>query len=223
MCWNWAKGKLIASTTVSSANFPIYRCIFSPLDASVAVVIGLECVKFFRIGEKDMRPLHENALPNENCTACCWMRTPDDHLLVGTEEGKIMLFRSGELLNTLGCSPGPDFPIKSLISISGGFAAGTVLGTIIFFSYDESKDQALFDNQFQWVNTVAATDLSNGNITTIALCPRDERLCVLTSDAQLLSMPATSTKSISQEMVKYTVASFHGPKAITGKLIVTNC
>lgn len=124
MCWNWAKAKLIASCVVSIVGVPVYKCMFSPLDASVCTVIGKECVKFFRIGEKEMRPLQENIIPNNNFTAFTWMRTPDDHLLVGTDEGKILLFRSGEFLLHVPNSPGPKFPITSIVSIPGGCLVG---------------------------------------------------------------------------------------------------
>eukprot|EP01038_Epipyxis_sp_PR26KG_P004822 gene4822-6757_t len=189
MCWNWAKSKLIASTSVSFGS-PVYKCMFSPLDASVAAVIGKECVKFFRVGEKEIRPLQENIFHNTNFTAFCWMRNPDDHLLVGTDEGKIIVFRSGEVLLHLPCSPGSEFPITSLISIAGGFIAGSAPGAFLFFRYDDSKDQAYFDTQFTLIKILTASDLSNGYIISLALDPRDEKICGLTSDGQLLSVSA---------------------------------
>eukprot|EP00981_Chlorochromonas_danica_P000466 scaffold98_cov248-Ochromonas_danica.AAC.7 len=86
MIWNWSRAKLMSAAAVSIAGSPLYKCMFSPLDASVVTVIGKDCVKFFRAGEKDIRPLQENPLPNNNFTAYCWMRNPDDHLLNITAE-----------------------------------------------------------------------------------------------------------------------------------------
>lgn len=216
MIWNWSRAKLMCAAAISMSGSPLYRCMFSPLDASVVTVIGKDCVKFFRAGEKDLRPLQENNMPNNNCTAFCWMRNPDDHLLVGTDSGKIMLFRSGEYVTLLPCSPGPSFPITSLASIGGGFVAGSAPGTFFFFSYDESKDQALFDSQFKLINVVTATEFSGGAVQCLALCPKDERLCAVTSDGQVLLLPVVFMAAITAEHVKYAVSSFHGPKPITG-------
>lgn len=215
MCWNWAKAKLIASATVSNGT-PMYRCVFSPLDASVACCIGKDCVNFFRIGEKEMRPLQENTMPNHNFTSFCWMRFPDDHLLAGTDDGKIVLFRSGEFLMNVMCAPGSEYPIMSLVSITGGFIAGSSPGTFLFFFYDESKDQALFDSQFSLLSIVTAPELSSGYISMLALDTKDEVLVGITSDGQLLTVPALSPQTLTTEHVKYLISSFHGPKPITG-------
>ncbi|RYH26673.1 hypothetical protein EON65_14300 [archaeon] len=216
MVWNWARAKLQCAANISISGSPLYRCMFSPIDASVITVIGKDYVKFFRGGEKDLRPLQDNHMPNNNFTAFCWMRNPDDHLLVGTDGGKIMLFRSGEYITTLPCSPGSQYPITSIASITGGFIAGSQPGTIFYFSYDESKDQALFDNQFKLINVVTATEFTQGSIQALALCPKDERLLSLTSDGQLLLNPVTYMQNITVEHVKYAIQSFHGPKPITG-------
>eukprot|EP01040_Poterioochromonas_malhamensis_P000852 gene852-905_t len=216
MCWNWARAKLLCQMSISLSGAPLYRCMFSPLDTSVATVIGKDYVKFFRIGEREIRPLQENHFPNNNFLSFCWMRFPDDHLLAGTEEGKIFLFRSGELVTILPCSPGPQFPITSLVSIIGGFAAGSSSGTYFYFSYDDTKDQALFDSQFKLVNVITASDFSSGLVNSLAICPKDERILSLTSDGQLLMLPASNVATVSAANVQFALTSFHGPKPITG-------
>jgi len=244
------------------------RCVFSPLDSSLATVIGKDCVKFYRIGEKEIRPLHENTLLGCNFISLCWMRNPDDHLLTGTEDGRIILFRSGEYLTELLCAPAHihcesdrtaavtphststpvklrkystssslvseasaaaeaannsaaptpfRFPITSMVSIGGGFIAGSAQGTLFFYVYDESKDQVLFDAQFSLINTVTmSADMTSGHFHSIGLCPKDEKLCGLTSDGQILSMSVVYKESLRPEQVKYAMSSFHGPKPITG-------
>lgn len=216
MCWNWSRAKLVASANISLTGAPMHKCMFSPLDSSVATVIGKDCVKFFRVGEKEIRPLQDNHMTNNNFLSFCWMRNPDDHLLVGTEEGKIILFRSGEFVTMLPISPGANYPITSLTSIIGGFVAGSANGTFFYYSYDETKDQALFDSQFKLVKKIAATDLAQGTLLTIAIDPKDERLCALSSDGQLILAPAQQTNLITPGQVSYAITSFHGPKAITG-------
>jgi cilia- and flagella-associated protein 57 len=216
MVWNWSRAKMLASTPISLSGTPMHKCIFSPLDASVAAVVGKDCVKFFRVGDKEIRPLQDNQMIGNNFLSLCWMRAPDDHLLVGTEEGKIMLFRSGEFLTLLPISPGPQHPITSLTSILGGFVAGTASGRFIYFSYDESKDQALFDSQFKLLNNLSVSDLAQGGLSCIAICPKDERLCALTSDGQLIVAPGQNVVGVTAAQLNYAAISFHGPKAIAG-------
>jgi WD40 repeat protein len=216
MCWNWSRAKVLCSMSISLSGSPLHRCMFSPLDSSVATVIGKDCVKFFRIGEREIRPLQENIFTGNNFISFCWMRFPDDHLLAGTEEGKIFLFRSGEFVTVLPSSPGPNFPITSLVSIIGGFVAGSSSGSFFYYTYDESKDQALFDTQFKLTNVLTATELSSGLVTTMAICPKDERIVSITSDGQILILPAINGPSLSSNNVKYALTPFHGPKPITG-------
>lgn len=270
MCWNWSKNRLIASSPVSVMGIPLTKCVFSPLDSSLATVIGKECVKFYRIGEKEIRPLHENTLPGCNFISLCWMRNPDDHLLVGTEDGRLILFRSGEYLTELLCAPHhlysepePEpavssttpkklsskassvnststelvslpadvgaaagapavavpfkFPITSMSSIGGGFIVGSSNGTLFFYSYDESKDQVLYDAQFSLVNTVCVSaDMTSGSFLTLSLCPKDEKLCGLTSDGQILFASVVYKEALRPENVRFAMCSFHGPKPITG-------
>jgi len=104
-----------------------------------------------------------------------------------------------------------------MVSIGGGFIAGSAQGTLFFYVYDESKDQVLFDAQFSLVNTVTmSADMTSGHFHSIGLCPKDEKLCGLTSDGQILSMSVVYKESLRPEHVKYAMSSFHGPKPITG-------
>ena len=233
MCWNWNKAKLIASSSVSVSTTPMYKCSFSPLDSSVAVVLGKESVKFYRIGEKDMRILHDSHMPGCNFISSCWMRTPDDHLLVGTDEGRILLFRSGEFLTEIVCAPAhikqsdlakslPKiallnvYPISSLVSISGGFIAGSACGTLFIYHYDDTRDQVLYDEQFSVLNILSASDLTSGILQCIALCPKDEKLSAITSDGQLITISVVKKESIKADNFKYLSTPFHGPQQITG-------
>lgn len=162
--------------------------MLSPLDPSVATVIGKEYVKFYRIGEKEMRPLHENRMPDKNFTACCWMRTPDDHLLCGTDGGIVSLFRFGEHLFDLDCTPGADYPITAMTCSSTGFICGSIDSSILFYAYDDTKDQVHYKSQFVLIKIISGSELSPGYITAFSLCPKAENLCLVTSDAQMLKV-----------------------------------
>lgn len=214
--WNWAKAKVIASVK-ASFDLPMCQCMYSPIDTTIAVCCGQQYVKFFRIVDKEARVLHETHMPEQNFTCMTWMRHPDDHLLAGTESGEVFMFRAGQLVMSLPCAPGPamSMAVTSMASCRGGFIAGSTQGTLFFYGYDETRDQALFDDQFRLLRQ-QTTEHSSGAVLHIALCPADEKVCVLTSDAQLLSVPLYSSSSGTPQEITPTVTSFHGPSPIVG-------
>ena len=144
--WSWSKGQIIAETPISPAGNELYQCSFSPFDSNVVCIVGRDCVKFFRIVENEIRPLQECLLPDHNFLCHCWLREPDDHVLAGTDTGEIVLFRAGERLFSLDCSPrrsGPNrtpMPITSLLPITGGFVVGSNPGNFMFFSVGAASD-----------------------------------------------------------------------------------
>jgi WD40 repeat protein len=226
--WNWAKAKVVASMEISPQGSPINHICFSPIDTTILMAIGQDYVKYFRISDKEMRLLHENHIPGQNFLSYCWMRTPEDHAIVGSEDGTLLLFRQGQYGMTLPRAS-KNLPISCLTAIPGGFVAGSS-ERILFFSYDDQRaDQAMYDDQFKLVAEVE-TDLFRGVVTSLAPSPTDELMVALTSDAQLVQFPITSPHSLTREDLKYVVCSFHGPKSIIGMdvsalkpLIMTAC
>jgi hypothetical protein len=55
---------------------------------------------------REMRLLRENPFTGKNCLSIIWMRAPDDHVIVGTESGQLLIFNSGEYLYEMQNSPG---------------------------------------------------------------------------------------------------------------------
>jgi WD40 repeat protein len=96
-CWNWYKARPVATAFVSmNAASALCKCSFNPIDTSVACLIGKDVVKFYRIIDKDIRLLRENLMENCNYVAHCWLRSPDDHVIAGTDSGLLSVFRSGK-------------------------------------------------------------------------------------------------------------------------------
>ena len=228
LCWNWSKAKLVAYAQVSNiATMPFTRCSFSPVDASIACVTGRDCVKFFRIADKDMRVVHDNVLEGNNFISQCWLRHPDDSLLAGTDTGDLVLFKSGEYVCHLGCSPGSEKPITSLLSVAKGFIFGSKPGFIQYIKFDDEKlsdfqqrernrhVEVNYNDFFVPVRSVLS-DLTLGSIQSICLSPNEESCCALTSDNQLLNIPLLNPAVLTPEDIKLFQISFHGPKAIQG-------
>jgi cilia- and flagella-associated protein 57 len=228
--WNWQKARVMSSMSVSVNGDPIYDICFSPIDVTVCCCIGKEYIKFYRTSDKEMRLLHETHFPNKTFTTMAWMRHPEDHLLVGSEEGDILLFRAGQFVMSLPNAPGPrdGKPVGSITTIANGFIVGSQ-SAVYFYYYDEKADQALYDHQFQFTNMIE-TDLASGIIQNVALCPTEEMVCCFTSDSQILQLPIISPQSLLKDDIQYAVCSFHGPKSIISldvcilkPLIITIC
>lgn len=46
--------------------------------------LGRECVKFFRLAEKDIRPLDDSSFTGINFVSGCWLRAPEDTFIAGS-------------------------------------------------------------------------------------------------------------------------------------------
>jgi WD40 repeat protein len=215
-CWNWYKARAVASSIISTSSTALLcKCSFNPIDTSVACLIGKDVVKFYRIIDKDIRVLRDNPMENCNYVAHCWLRSPDDHVIAGTDTGLLSVFRSGEFLYHLPISPGANYPITSIISVNNGIIVGCKPGTFMYFTYSEALDNNLDAHQFQRIAT-ASTDLAYGGIMAMALNPHDDTLVALSSDAQLLQFPSTQMNLLTSEMITPMVSSFHANKPIIG-------
>eukprot|EP01041_Mallomonas_annulata_P003461 gene3461-6887_t len=213
ICWNWSKAKALATAHASSGS-PMTRCSFSPIDASMSCVTGKDSVKFFRITERDLRPVHDVQLEGHNFTCHCWLRQPEDHLVAGTDNGDLVLFRAGEYICHLACSPGPEKTIFSLLPIPQGVIAGSKNGLFLFFSLnpgESDKSPNKFVLEHSW-----SSECASGNIVSLALSLSEDMMCAVTSENQLVHVAIGTPNAVQNDHVKYLLCSFHGPKAIMG-------
>ena len=163
-----------------------------------------------------------------NFISHCWLRQPDDYVLAGTDTGKIVAIHSGEKSFILTCVPEVDGPVAALVSVAGGFVAGCGPGRFLFFSLDcneNSRRMVLRNEHFKLVHTVTS-ELSKREIVSLSLSPSEDKICALTADGQLLSLPLMASMpmlslTLTCESVKYSISSFHGPRAIVGMDVCT--
>ena len=212
---------MIASLSISS-NLPFYKCSFSPIDASVAVCTGKDCVKFFRIAERDMRVVHENEIPNQNFISQCWLRHPDDTLIAGTESGDLLVFQNGEFVCTLSCLPKSESEsksekgqISSLLAFNLGFIIGSSNGTFHFVYLNMDAVSKPLHEQFSLVKTVR-TDLTGKPIISMSLSIDEDGFSALSADNQLLYINLLNPHTLEPEDIVFSQMSFHGPSAIQG-------
>lgn len=191
------------------------KCSFSPTDASVACVSGKDNIKFFRISDREVRSLQETNLEGHNFTSHVWLRVPEDHLVAGTDTGDLLLFRSGEYVCHLSCAGSR--PVHSLLPLAQGFIAGSIDAHFTLFNYvrDEDDISSNYANAFS-ADRSWSTDLASGAVVSMAISPNEELICAVTSDNQMLTIPAVSPNTISGELVRHLTCSFPSQKSITG-------
>ena len=91
---------------------------FSPMDTSLACVSGNSIFQFYRVTEGDLRPMTVPRVKDHNFLSHAWLKQPEDHLVLGTETGQLLLFRSGDFLCCMVGAPGGNTKITVIISYS---------------------------------------------------------------------------------------------------------
>lgn len=91
---------------------------FNPVDASLACVSGNSTFHFYRVAEGDLRPMTAPRVKEHNFLSHSWLKQPEDHLILGTETGQLVLFRSGDFVCYLVCAPGGNTKVTVLLSFS---------------------------------------------------------------------------------------------------------
>ena len=180
-------------------------------------------MKYYRLVDCEMRLLSETIIKDHNFVSHCWLRQPDDHVIVGAENGSMILFRSGEKAFYLNCCSGMETPIASLTAVPGGFVAGVNPGKFLFFNVDcgQNVRRSILNNEnIKLVQTVVS-ELSKREAVSMVINPSEDKLCAITADGQLLTMPLHISGSASiflrnSDSIRYSVTSFHGPKAVVG-------
>ncbi|CAM9277511.1 unnamed protein product, partial [Ectocarpus fasciculatus] len=219
-CWNWSKARIVASAHVGSVAEPVYRCSFSPIDATMSCATGKDTVKFYRVAERELRVVNESTFENHNFTCHVWLRKPEDHVVAGTDTGDYLLFKSGEYVCHL--KTGTTDPVYSLLSVAKGFVVGSQEGSFKFIEFDGDEVSEAHDESFICKNSWD-TELCGGNIVTLALSPTEDLISAVSNDNQLVYMSTdmVCTTHVAHDIekiqpVKYVFCPFHGPKSIVG-------
>eukprot|EP00752_Nemacystus_decipiens_P016532 g14776.t1 len=209
--WNWAKARQLAKIRTSE-TLPIYQVSFSPVDTSLACVCGNSVFQFYRVTEGDLRPMTPPRVKEHNFLSHTWLKQPEDHLILGTETGQLLMFRSGDFVCYLVGAPGGQTKITTLLSYSQGFIAGCSDGALRLYMMDNAENPSptkMFECKQAWrVDTTA-------DMVSLALCPNEDRLCAVTSDNQLFEVKII-TQTIKDSDMRPVISLFHGPGLSTG-------
>ena len=88
------------------------------MDTSLACVCGNSVFQFYRVTEGDLRPMTAPRVKEHNFLSHTWLKQPEDHLILGTETGQLLMFRSGDFVCYLVGAPGGQTKITALLSYS---------------------------------------------------------------------------------------------------------
>lgn len=76
-------------------------------------------------------------IKEHNFLSHTWLKQPEDHLILGTETGQLLLFRSGDFVCYLVGAPGGQTKITALLSYSQVTTRSATLGGIIYFEVQD--------------------------------------------------------------------------------------
>lgn len=106
--WSWKKAKVMSSLSLleEESTSKILGCSYSPIDPSLVAVHGDSMFRFFRVTESsEIRPMAQARLPPANYSCHSWLKVPEDHLVLGTQSGELIVFGSGEYLCHVNTAP----------------------------------------------------------------------------------------------------------------------
>lgn len=198
--------KVVAYLKIGGADdkIEVNQVSFCPWDATLCVVLGRGFVKLFRVLEGVFKAVPISVRrDNGNFISHCWLA--DEILILGTEQGEILLVEAGEFRGVIYPTPGgggsiigidgeskgsafgpeESTPVYCFCPTSRGFCAGTVDGEVrIFERSNETREMfAMSDKQF--------LPAQQGKVLALVL-DSDDTLVSATDTQQLYSINLSS-------------------------------
>ncbi|KAI8825817.1 WD40-repeat-containing domain protein [Fimicolochytrium jonesii] len=235
--WSWEKVKVMASVRTTSQQADraatrgeiagsvatlaggsgkegglgsaINQVSFNPSDNTQLCVIGNGIFKLYRYSEGLLKQFSFQKVEPKNYLSHCW--TTEDRIIVGTEDGKIMIFEpNGELKTEFNHEHGPSGALRSvntLLSYSKGFICGGSQGSITIYDRNEEAGTALPPAPGQ---SVAGKDMfrkvkelklhsENAKVANMALSPSEDNMVATTENNQLFALMLAGTEVKGEE------------------------
>lgn len=231
--WNVEKMKIIASSLVIDSPIDskdsrfLNQCSVSPKSSNLLCVSGQRIVKFFEIIEGHMFPAPGGLFDEQvNYLAHTWIQSDENHMIVSTGNGDLLLLENKKFLYPLPLSPSDGLSINSLISYTKGFVCGGDMGLITIFERTDNKEMYRKVRTFRFSSdpesekAEAITQMVSEIPTILSFsltpAPAEEYLAFLTSTKQIycLNLPnADFTKA--EDMVFQPVGQPFHSGAIT--------
>ncbi|XP_067892983.1 cilia- and flagella-associated protein 57 isoform X2 [Heterodontus francisci] len=231
--WLWKKQKIIGvMKTTTNAN-PIYQVSFNPQDNTQICVVGNGVLKLLRYADGNLKQTNFQKFELQNFLAHAWM--PDDHIIVGTDMGKLYLFELAELrweyttsldirktpsISHLPPPPPPQPKVTTITTYSKGFVCSAGPAVVYMFEKGEEKDTFKKTRVIRIPQDPYSTDPTHAEqqeILTLCLSPSEETLIASTNKNQLYSITLSSAEINKGELANFEFLSqsFHS-NVITG-------
>ncbi|RHY38256.1 hypothetical protein DYB38_007604, partial [Aphanomyces astaci] len=193
VCWNWSKGKPVAtiklapagttsSSTSSSNNNVVTQCSFSNVDPSIVCCTGLNMIKFFRIVDTAFRPMPSSRVDAQNFLCHAWLKQKEDEVVVGTATGDLLLFR----VSLFVVNPDRNTPPADTLTFTKSLKIESM----------------------------------PSRVTGLTVSPNEETIVAAVSSSQLYMFPYQTKESFKTEEIEFLVTPFHRPGE-SGQLHVT--
>ncbi|XP_037094873.1 LOW QUALITY PROTEIN: cilia- and flagella-associated protein 57-like [Pollicipes pollicipes] len=206
--------------SVSSQAGYMESAVYNPADPAVIVVVGQHLLKMLRLTEGSLRQFGHQRVENTNYLCAAW--AGQNRLLVGTDQGRVVLYDAAELKAEFRLSEAASReptaeperrstsaarsssvissggePVTSIVTFSKGFVA--VCGVGVAHVFDRAEDQTT--EFYRLLRTVhipqdpgrlAASADLQEGITGLAVSPSEETLVAASTRSQLYVIAMSS-------------------------------
>jgi len=231
--WTWEKSKVMAATKTSNPQNPnseVYQVSFNPQDNTQLCVVGNTVFRHFRYSEGNLKPFNFQKMEPQNYLCHAWVS--EERIIVGTDNGKLLLFEAGELRNEFNLvqhdakassddNAATSHQVSALVSYSKGFACAFGQGAV--FLYEKTDDKEFFKKAREIMippdpcNSQDPTLAQQQMIRCLTVSPSEETLVASTDQAQLYFLTLSSADLSKGDSAQFEILSqiFHNAP-ITG-------
>ncbi|KDO35331.1 hypothetical protein SPRG_00180 [Saprolegnia parasitica CBS 223.65] len=218
VCWNWAKGKAVASMKLHTATPAgnaaanpqfVTQCSFSNVDPSIVCCTGINLIKFFRIVDTAFRPMPMARVDATNLLCHTWLKQKEDEVVVGTAAGDLLLFRAGEFVCRLLASPGDSRSIVSMVSTSKGIVVGSDKSMVSLFLVNSDRNAPATESLTFSKSIKVESAISR--VVGLTVSPNEDMIVAALSSAQIYIFPYQMKDSFKTEEIEALVTPFHRP------------
>lgn len=235
----WEKGKVVHSARMSTPTVPVKSVSFSPRISSAELgvfsVAGSGMLRRFRLDASGVTELPSDGASRSQQTFTCQCyvgggggpeaaegegeegaaveAAEEPALVVGTDQGEMMVLHGSEVVQLLARSDGPG-AITALCPFSRGFVAGGTGGMVCVVERVEGDGEG--GGHFV-VAKQLAVGRGHGTVVGVSVSPSEDAVLVATSDNQLHTvwMECSDEGTVGEVEAEPFLAAFHAG-AVTG-------
>ena len=181
--WNWFHAKVVATCKI---GYEVKRVSFSPLDNVQIATCGPSLLKLWRLQENVLKGFNmvQGKAATQNFTDHAW--APGDRLLVGTDNGEVLVVEQGELRSTIK-TRFSGTPINSIINYSSGFIVSGSDGRMSVYEKNDTREKGEDKEPYHHFKTFKGNESSD--IVSISVSAQEETLAAFFNSNQVAMFP----------------------------------